>query len=236
MRWPGILALASACSFHHGALLVDASGDDATDSALADIAIDDPPAARLCNPADLDLRACYVFDGDTNDGSSYANNANATGTAFVTGYRGQALQTSGTAVVSVPATTSLDIATMTLKMYIKPSSLPVGSARMGLIDSASRYRMFVQAFGTLRCAFTGGADYTTPQTVITMGVWQRVACTYDGTTLKLYVDGAMVGSQSYTGSLPMPGTGMVMGHNNPTGENFNGAIDEVQVWGSIVAP
>lgn len=69
-----------------------------------------------------------------------------------------------------------------------------------------------------------------------MGVWQRVACTYDGTTLKLYVDGAMVGSQSYTGSLPMPGTGMVIGHNNPTGENFNGAIDEVQVWGSIVAP
>lgn len=235
MRWWGVLALASACSFRHGSLAVDTTADDAPADTDVDMAID-TPAAPLCNPADLDLRACYTFDGTTLDGSSYHNDATATGTAYVAGHRGQALQTSGAATVTVASTSSLDVATLTIRMWIKPYTLPVGSARMGLVDSASRYRMFVQAFGALRCAITGGPDLITAQPVITMGVWQRVTCTYDGTTMKLYVDGALVDMLSYTGTIPAVGTGMMIGHNNPTGDNFNGALDDVEVWGSIVGP
>ena len=31
-------------------------------------------------------------------------------------------------------------------------------------------------------------------------------------------------------------TGLVLGMNNPSGDNFVGALDDVQVWGSIVGP
>jgi hypothetical protein len=29
---------------------------------------------------------------------------------------------------------------------------------------------------------------------------------------------------------------MVVGHNNPSGENFNGTIDELQIFSAVVAP
>ena len=29
---------------------------------------------------------------------------------------------------------------------------------------------------------------------------------------------------------------MVIGHNNPTGENFNGTIDDLQLFAAVVAP
>ena len=233
VKHAALLFALGACGFQHGTAVVDAARNDG----MSDGDIDAPPDVGMafCNPADLDLRACYTFDNNTLDGSSYGNHATASVQAFVTGHTGQALLTaSGT--ITVPATTSLDVDVLTIRMWLKPNMIPTGGARMGLIDSASRWRLFLQSDGALRCAVTNGVDFTTGLGKVVANQWQRVTCAYDGSVMHVYVDGTVVGTSNINSTLPKPGTGMVIGHDNPTGSNFNGAIDELQIWGSLVDP
>ena len=69
----------------------------------------------------------------------------------------------------------------------------------------------------------------TVSSIFTAQEWRHVACSYDGTTRKLYVDGVVVASD-------IPG-----GHTTPFSSNlkigtttnieyFNGALDEIRVW------
>jgi len=96
--------------------------------------------------------------------------------------------------------------------------------------------MFLHPGGVLRCAITNGAELFTPSGVVKIGVWQRVTCTYDGSTMRIYSNGAMVAQLVQTSTIPQNLSGMVIGHNNPSGENFDGAIDQLQVFGTIVDP
>ena len=60
--------------------------------------------------------------------------------------------------------------------------------------------------------------------------WTHLASTYDGSTQKLYVNGALVGSRSQTGSIALSNGALRIGGNSVWGEYFNGYIDEVRVY------
>jgi hypothetical protein len=234
------LLLLAACSFEHAEVPsggIGGSGGggeiDAGDMSGADAMLDAAPP--FCDPTDTTLRACYELEGNTLDGSSYHHNISASSVAFQNGHRGLGLSTkSGT--YTVAASTGLDVTALTIKLWIKPNNLPSDWERMGLIDSASRWRLFVAPDGALRCSLTGGIDFTTPPSKVTVGSWQRVACTFDGVLMRIYVDGVQAGQKTGASAFPTPGTGMVVGHNNPSGENFDGMIDDVQIFGAVVAP
>jgi hypothetical protein len=136
----------------------------------------------------------------------------------------------------VASSANLDVTALTIKLWVNPARLPTGGARMGLVDSASRWRLFVASDGALRCALTGGIDYTTTTGKLATGTWQRVACTFDGVLMRIYVDGVMAGQKSQASAFGAPGSGMVVGHNNPSGDNFDGLIDDLQVFNAGVAP
>lgn len=232
-----VLAAVTACGFEARLTTgLDPTGPDA--DATADAPPDGEPqmAPPLCDPEDLDLRACFTFDDTLADGSSYGNTITASlAPVYVTGHGGKALQTTA-GTFTTPSTQSLNTTTFTLKLWIKPNALPAAGTRMGLLDSGSRYRMFLQPGGAIRCAITNGADLTTPGGAVAQNAWQRLACRYDGTTMTIHVDGNQVATSNQTSTVPSVSGGMVVGHNNPSGENFNGAIDDLQVWASLVAP
>lgn len=58
----------------------------------------------------------------------------------------------------------------------------------------------------------------------------RVMVTYDGSTLRLYVNGSLANSQGDTRSLPAFSINLMMGNNPTLTKDFYGVIDETIIW------
>ncbi|MFZ4401978.1 MAG: LamG-like jellyroll fold domain-containing protein, partial [Bacteroidales bacterium] len=66
------------------------------------------------------------------------------------------------------------------------------------------------------------------ENVLTTGTWMHIAGTYDGTTMKLYLNGTLIKSASPGGGLYPPSGGYSFSSGGS--EAFNGKMDEVSVW------
>jgi hypothetical protein len=64
--------------------------------------------------------------------------------------------------------------------------------------------------------------------------WSHLGVTYDGATLRLYVNGARVSSRAVTGTIPRTDDPLWIGGNHPYGEYFDGLIDEVRVYDRVL--
>ena len=60
--------------------------------------------------------------------------------------------------------------------------------------------------------------------------WSYLAVTYDGSTLRLYVNGTQVGSQARTGAITKSTNQLQIGGDSLYGQYFKGLIDEVRVY------
>jgi hypothetical protein len=63
-----------------------------------------------------------------------------------------------------------------------------------------------------------------------LNAWTHLAATYDGTTLRLYVNGTQVGSRSVAGSIVTTTGALRIGGNTVWGEWFKGRLDEVRIY------
>jgi hypothetical protein len=76
----------------------------------------------------------------------------------------------------------------------------------------------------------GTIQDTSARTPLTLDRWSDVALTYDGATLRLYVNGSQVSSRAMTGTIQSPTNPLWIGGNRPYGDHFDGVIDEVRVY------
>ena len=60
--------------------------------------------------------------------------------------------------------------------------------------------------------------------------WTHLATTYDGSTLRLYVNGTLVSRRSVSGPMRTSGRPLRIGGNAVWGEFFKGSIDDVRVY------
>lgn len=72
----------------------------------------------------------------------------------------------------------------------------------------------------------GDVQFTNPIS----GAWTHLAGTYDGETVKLYINGNLVGDSPYTQNLGTGDTGFIIGGYPGGGNTFHGMIDEVRLW------
>jgi hypothetical protein len=212
----------------------DAPGDT---SMLADTLIDMPVTQPgPCNATGTaDVRLCFRFEGDMQDGSGQANHAVATGHSFVAGASGLGVDTSQ-ADIQVPDDSSLNLNDFTITMKINPASLPTVT-RQGLIENDT-YRMFVQPGGGIRCAINDGTAQILIAAPVVAGIFTRVTCTYDRVQLRLYYDGSFMGSANANANLDSVNTETTIGQSQPfdPAERFNGVIDDLLVFGTIEPP
>ncbi|HIA92140.1 TPA: hypothetical protein EYO12_03435 [Candidatus Saccharibacteria bacterium] len=69
------------------------------------------------------------------------------------------------------------------------------------------------------------------------GEWAHVAATYDGSTMKLYKDGVLVGSQAASGQLNVGSSNKTLIGANTGNDNreWRGQIDEVKIWNKALS-
>jgi Concanavalin A-like lectin/glucanases superfamily len=70
---------------------------------------------------------------------------------------------------------------------------------------------------------------------VPVGRWTHIALTYDGAQERLYVNGAGVSRHSAAGPLQAPAKPLWVGGNQPWGSHFDGAIDDVRVYGRALS-
>src|SRR5439155_23016874 len=66
--------------------------------------------------------------------------------------------------------------------------------------------------------------------ILPLNTWSFLSATYDGTTLKLYVNAVQVGSKTIGGNIVTSNDVFRIGGNSVWGEYFSGLIDEVRIY------
>jgi hypothetical protein len=98
---------------------------------------------------------------------------------------------------------------------------------VGIVDLTGRGPLVPAGGGT----FDGTVRSVAGRSPNPVEAWSHVALTYDGATLRLFVDGTEVSSHATTGTIRGPGdTPLWIGGNHPYGEYFEGSIDEARVY------
>ena len=192
------------------------------------------------------LIAAYGFEETSgvvvNDSSPARNHGTIAGAArTASGRYGRALSFDGVNdVVTIADSPSLDLSTgMTIEAWVRPSALSgwrsvvLKERRDGLAyslyahDNAPRPAATVSVDADVSAAGTGA---------LPLNVWTHLAATYDGATVRLYVNGALAGTQPASGRLPETADPMRIGGNLVWGEYFSGRIDEVRIYNRALAP
>ncbi len=127
----------------------------------------------------------------------------------------------------------------TEEMWIKlPSTTPEGNPYKRLLESQEESNhlrgpnMYVFEHTKLHGGYGDGEDwknYTTEE-VLQPGAWNHVAQTFDGTDLKVYVNGVMVGSFNLPGTSNNHKINCIGNSYTRDGKGFFGDIDELRIW------
>jgi glucose/arabinose dehydrogenase/fibronectin type 3 domain-containing protein len=185
------------------------------------------------------LVAGYSFDAGSGSTAADSSGNNNTGTitaaTWTTGKYGGALNFNGSARVQVPSAPSLNLTSgMTLAAWIKPT---VNQSGWVTIVQKQTDAYALNASNGAGALFPGGGtttssgwQYVSASSANPINVWTHVAVTYDGSTVRLYVNGTQVASQAGLGTIQTTTSPLWIGGNNPYGEYFVGVIDDVRVY------
>jgi hypothetical protein len=214
------------------ALAIDLAGN--TSEASVTVTVSNRP------PAPAGLVAAYGFNEASGlavtDASGQGNGGTISGATRTTaGKFGGALSFNGfSAWVTVNDAASLDLTTgMTIEAWVKPSlltgwrSVVTKEAPGGLAyalysgNNASRPAGYVHTTSDIEATGT---------TAMVANVWTHLAVTYDGTTLRMFVNGVQVRTQSASGAAITTAGALRIGGNSAWGEYFKGLIDEVRIY------
>lgn len=146
--------------------------------------------------------------------------------------------------VDVPSEPVLDVNTFTVAAWVRYTGVPndATNGRWEVFEKAGAYWMNVRTDGHVRVGgFFGGCDggvawrYLDSSNRLPVNTWTHVAGTYDGSRLKVYVNGALRGSIPVSGRTCVSGEPLAVGaKNNPTKgllEAFwDGWLDEVRIY------
>jgi hypothetical protein len=185
------------------------------------------------------LVAAYSFNegsGTTvRDVSGNNNLGTIQGATWVAGKYNNALSFNGTSSrVDIVDSATLHLTTgMTLEAWVKPATS--GNTWQNVVYKGNdNYYLMAKSPTAGRPAgggTIGGVKNTVSGTsVLPVGVWSHLAATYDGASLRLYVNGVQVASVAKTGNIKTSGNLLQIGGNTIFGQYFKGVIDEVKVY------
>jgi len=156
---------------------------------------------------------------------------------------------SSNSYITVPDSNSLDVTNaLTFEAWIKPN----GGGEWALISGKQlnpsdgnpwySYRLLAASANSGEKGFPRkvafqiapeglGETGVESNTVVQNDVWTHVAGVYDGTSVKIYINGVLENSNPVTGNIQVSNLPLYIGKAPWTNyNNYNGLIDEVRVW------
>ena len=189
------------------------------------------------------LAAAYSFDegsgATATDLAGKGNNGTLTNGATwaAAGKYGGAISFDGVNdLVTIADSASLDLTTgMTLAAWVRPSvtGWPYRTVVMKEQPGGLAYAMYLtDQTRPLSTVFSGGAERVASGTAaLAANTWTHLAATYDGTNLRLYVNGTLVTTTPWSGTITASTGALRIGANTIWPEEaFQGLIDEVRVY------
>ena len=121
------------------------------------------------------------------------------------------------------------------------ATLGYGHGMMGFRGSGTTFYLIELGNGSIECRIYCGGVLTTvlaPNGTVVPNVWQHYAWVWDGTTVSIYLNGNVVGSDPASGSFSTSTTvPFNIGFSPVSGYNFyyNGGIDEISLWNKALS-
>ena len=187
------------------------------------------------------LVAAYSFDEGSgtisSDQSGRGHSATLSNATWSTaGHTSGAVSMNGTnALITVADAADLRLANaMTIEAWVKPSSLAGWrTVIMKEKPGGLSYVLYASDNNAPPALYgnSGGNDVAAVGSgLLTLNGWSHLAGSYDGSTLRVYVNGSLVGSKAMSGSLVASTSPLRIGGNSIWGEYFSGLIDDVRVY------
>jgi hypothetical protein len=158
--------------------------------------------------------------------------------------------------ISVPSTSALDITDMiTIEAWINSSAWGTTSAKNSIVCKhgwtfgEEGYVLRTGGTGELSFNIAGIDQFGVPvswQEVVSpiaslqLNTWYHVAGTFDGNYLRIYINGNIIDSVSFTGTIALSSDyslaiGKLADISQPEGRFFSGYMDEVRIWHRVLS-
>jgi gliding motility-associated-like protein len=176
---------------------------------------------------------------------STTTNVSTISLAKAAGDFGSALNFDGTDdVVSVPNNTALNISgNISVEAWIKPASggtniqNVISKSTSSGVGSNTGY-IFPRTddnWGNFNgYLHIGGLWRSVSSPYPTDGLFHHLAMTYDGTNIRLYLDGNLVKTQAQTGTIATNTNSLALGNQPGFTELFKGTLDEARIWNAAL--
>ena len=199
--------------------------------------------AQVCTPPPSGLVGWWKGDGDATDALGANNGTLVNGATFGAGEVGQAFSFNGNSqvmqVVDAPALNPTSA--LTLECWAKLTAFAGAGVSTTVIEkggAADAVRQY--EIGTVPSAgqhyfqpalwTSGGFQGPVGTTPIVLNTWYHVAITYDGASVKLYVNGNLDCSAAITGTIPVSTHPLWIGGDLEDPYNTTGLVDEVSLY------
>lgn len=154
------------------------------------------------------------------------------------GKYGGSLSFDGGALATVPGSASLDLTNgLTLEAWVYPTGVPPAWSTVVLKEasgSGAYALQFLEDGEGLRAEASvrtlHGLWSARSPGVVPMNAWTHLAATYDGLSIRLFIDGVETDSALAPGNIVASPGALRIGGNEIWGEHFAGKIDEVRVY------
>jgi parallel beta-helix repeat protein len=187
--------------------------------------------SAVCVNPPSNLVSWWPGDGNAFDVIGPNDGTLMNGATFAPGKVGQAFSFDGVDdAVAASGTNFDDLQQLTIDAWVKHNSLPAGQIMIyvGLLGKA--WLRYDGANGPQQLHFyliiDGVLEHIRVNNVLQVGVFHHVAGTYDGSVMRLYLDGAEVGSLVVSGTVEV-GVGVVF---SSADESLDGLLDEVEIY------
>jgi hypothetical protein len=180
-------------------------------------------------------------NGSLNDVSGNGLNASNSGgiisAADQNGTNNGAVYFTGVDHSFVPHNSLMDVTNqLTISCWFKTNTNSGTQCIVNKIPGITTNNFYVDLYNQQIRFFCGSASVSSPAN-ISYNTWYHLACTYDGANVKIYINGNIVASTVYTGTLTPNTASLAIGTNQAAnGNKFWGNINDLRIYSRALSP